>query len=482
MLSDVAVETLDRVSIDSPALPPRWFDAKGEPLKLMPAQRAYWRSPHRFNVVPAGRRSGKTELAKRKLVMRAIRAAFPWEPRYFAGAPTNDQARRIFFDDLVALIPDGDKGGRPSISRMIIPLANGARIEVVGLDKPQRIEGSPWDGGVLDEYANMRPEAWRANVRPALADRNGWCDLIGVPEGRNHYYELARMARALMDEEGAASEWGFYTWHTADVFRRLGRMHEVESARRDLDSLTFAQEFEASFVNFEGRAYWPFQESLHCTARLEYAPRAPLIFCFDFNVDPGVAAVCQELRLPGEYQRDELGRPILSRPIVGTAVIGEVWIPRNSNTVAVCRKLIEDWGAHEGIFRCYGDSTGGARGTAQIQGSDWDLIRREFDRAWPGRVDYVVPAANPSERSRVNAVNSRLQSSDGTIRLLVHPLKAPHMVKDFEGVTVLTGGSGELDKKSNRELTHISDAIGYYIAEEFPIVEGAVGRVKLGGY
>ena len=49
----------------------------------------------------------------------------------------------------------------------MISLKNGAQIWVVGLDRPERIEGSPWDGGVLDEYGNMRANAWPEHIRPA---------------------------------------------------------------------------------------------------------------------------------------------------------------------------------------------------------------------------------------------------------------------------------------------------------------------------
>ena len=48
-------------------LTPRWT-----PLRPHPLQSQYFNSPHRFNVLPCGRRSGKTELAKRKLVVRAV--------------------------------------------------------------------------------------------------------------------------------------------------------------------------------------------------------------------------------------------------------------------------------------------------------------------------------------------------------------------------------------------------------------------------
>src|SRR4051812_11053112 len=81
-------------------LTPRWL-----PLRKHPVQHAYWTSPHRFNVVPAGRRSGKTERAKRKLVMRAIQGTLFTPARFFAAAPTRDQAKRIYWDDLKRMVP-----------------------------------------------------------------------------------------------------------------------------------------------------------------------------------------------------------------------------------------------------------------------------------------------------------------------------------------------------------------------------------------
>ena len=43
------------------------------------------------------------------------------------------------------------------------------------------------------------------------------------------------------------------------------------------------------------------------------------------------------------------------------------------------------------------------------------------------------------------------------------------MVKDIEGVRVLEGGSGEIDKKSDPKLTHLSDALGYYVVKKHPV-------------
>lgn len=448
------------------------------PLRYHPVQDAYEKSTARFNVVPAGRRSGKTEKAKRKLIRRLFTPTGFEDPKFFAAAPTRDQAKRIYWEDLKKMIPPHLRAKPPSETELTIWTITGSSVSVIGMDKPERIEGSPWDGGILDEYGNMKATAWGANVRPALSDRLGWCDLIGVPEGRNHYYESAVYAR-----DSGDPDWRFFTWHSSDILPAS----EIAAAKRQLDELVFQQEYEASFVNFEGRAYYPFLHETHCRA-LQYDPRRPIGFCFDFNVDPGICAIVQEQAMPGQYERDQQsGLLLLNRPAVGTGVIGEVWIPRNSNTRAVCRKLLEDWGQHQGAVVCYGDATGGSRGSAKVDGSDWDLIKKYLrvgldDRPGFGdRLSFQVPAANPAERSRVNAMNSRIKNTAGDIRLMVDPTKAPRVVKDLEGVTTLKGGSGEIDKKANPELTHISDGLGYYVVKEFPISNNKMVRAKMHG-
>lgn len=441
----------------TPELPARW-----QPLRPHVVQSQLWHSTARFRVVPAGRRSGKTELAKRRLVLCGLAGGRYFPARYFAAAPTRDQAKRIYWADLKSLVPRELMLGEPSETELKITIANGAEIWVVGLDKPQRIEGTPWDGGILDEFGNMKPTAWSENVRPALADRSGWCWLIGVPEGRNHYYDLN--LKALADTSG---EWASFTWPSADILPA----DEIESARRDLDPLVFDQEYRASFVNFVGRAYYNFDVEKHC-APLTYDPDAELVLCFDFNIAPGVAAIAQEQRLPhaaaGERRVDE-------RSLVGTGFIGEVWIPRGSNTEMVCRRVIDEWGNHRGNVAVYADPTGGAGGTAKLAGTDLDIIERDLRRKFGERLFMRVPSRSPNPRARVNAVNSRLKNGAGEIRCMVDPNRAPHLVRDFDGVRVVEGGSGEIDKQTDKSLSHISDAAGYYIAERFPIDQRAEG-------
>ena len=285
-----------------------------------------------------------------------------------------------------------------------------------------------------------------------------------MPEGRNHFYKKFQHA------QGPDPEWEAFTWKSEEILTpaQIGRYKQA------LDPLSYQQEFEASFLNFEGRAYYAFDWNYHALERLEYDPRLPLIICFDFNVEPGIAVVCQEQAYKG--LRREVAPTI-------TAVIGEVWVERNSNTEIVCRRLIQDWGGHKGPVRVYGDASGGARGTAKVQGSDWDLISGKdglLRRHFKSRLSEHVPAGNPAVKARVNAVNRRLLTADQKIHMLIDPARAPHVCDDLDGVTLLKGGSFEIDKKGGEAagLTHLSDALGYYIEAVHGAHKGDVETIR----
>ncbi len=113
----------------------RWYDLIPHPvqLKLLSAQER----GVRFCVVPAGRRSGKTERAKRVLVKRANLT--PGE-LFFAGAPTYNQAKKIFWEDLKKLSLTAMGDCKVSESELTITYPNGSQIVVLGFDKPQRFD------------------------------------------------------------------------------------------------------------------------------------------------------------------------------------------------------------------------------------------------------------------------------------------------------------------------------------------------------
>lgn len=410
-------------------------------MALTAKQWAYWRDMQdgRFTLCAAARRSGKTWLGLQHAVEKACRPPY-YGARYGCFAPTFVQARDIFWDELVSMtsgirVPQND-----GINRSLheIYLVTGAVFVLKSLERPERVEGTPWAHVHISEAANVRPEAWPLHIRPALdtLGKEGTATIEGVPEGRNWWYELCKPA--MLGEPGC--EFRFHTWHTAEVLPAPA----IEAARRNLDPLVFRQEYEGEFVDFAGRAYYNFADANK--RKGDYDPYAPLILCFDFNVEPGTATVVQEK----DY---------------GAHVIDEIYIQRGSNTVIICDRILSLYGKHQGAVLCYGDSTGGARGTAKISGSDWDLIRQHLA---PIGAELRVRKVNPPERQRVNAVNSALLNAAGIRRLFVDPDKCPMLVRDLEGVRCEADGS--LDK-SEKHLTHLSDGVGYYIATKSSAID-----------
>lgn len=435
-----------------PGLTTRWH-----PAVLHPKQMAYLNSMARLNLVAAGRRSFKTEAGKRRVVRSAIFHDRWPDAQFFACGPTHQQAKDIFWVDIKKLVPDWafKVNRKRSISdgELRIDLANGACIRVAGLDKPQRIEGGFWDGGVITEFAECKEGLFDAHIRPMMM-RGGWCDLESVPEGRNHFYTEVEFARNYQVSEPNGLEYAYYHWKVSEVLHLyLGKeaaQLELKRAKEKMDPRTYSQEYDAEFLNASGLVYYCFDRDVHCM-RLEYNPKADLHIAFDFNRSPGVAAIAQE---------EDGGI---------CNWIGEVHIPENSNTPAVARRVAADWGKHPGEVYLYGDPSGSARTTKSEDGlSDWDAIDKILRPVFGARLHRRVPRSHPRVNNRVNSVNSRLMNSLGDPRMFVDPRKCPNIVRDFEGVMLLKGGSGEIDKDKTPKLTHLTDAMGYYVWERWP--------------
>ena len=431
----------------------RWYK-----LRYHPEQTRMIESDARFKVCHAGRRSGKTELlCKRSFLEKAIKGVPYSDPRYFIAAPTRDQVKRIYWHDIKLMTrPFWLK--EPSESNLIVFLNTGPEIHLVGMDKPERIEGSHWDGGALDEYGNMKGGAWLENIRPALATPNrppGWCYFVGVPEGRNHYYDLCNDAKRT-----DKTDWDVFHWPSSDILNEK----EIESAKRDMDELTFRQEMCGEFVSFAGRAYYNFDRDTHVKP-LNYDPARDLFLCFDFNISPGICNVIQE------FDNTRTGK-------VESHIIDEVHIKGNSNTIIVSKKIAEKYKNHNSRVILYGDASGGAGGSAQILGSDWELVRKTLYPYFTQNLYSDIPKKNPKERERVNAVNSRFMSTSGIISMYVDP-NCSYTIKDFEGVST-KDSSGQIDK-NNLDLTHHSDAVGYNIQRRWPIKKYESGTVNIIG-
>jgi hypothetical protein len=387
--------------------------------------------------------------------------------RFFACAPTNQQAKFIFWSDLKSMVPDwAIMGGRErgvSDSELTIKLINGVIIKVAGLDRPARIEGRDWDGGVITEFGSCKAEVFDEHIRPMLM-RGGWIDIEGVPEGRNHYYELATNVR-----EGRWKRALFHTWTTEEVLHLwLGREaaeEEIAHAKATMDRLVYQQEYQAAFISFQGMAYYAYEREVNLAPegeRVFYDAELPLVLCFDFNHSPGTCAILQEQSsakypwLKGKNAHESI-----------SAAVDEVFIRRDSNTPKVVREVLQKYGQHPGEVHYYGDPSGGQKRSCATEGSDWDQIDKMLKAHYGHRAKNCVLRAPPGERARLNAMNSRLCSVDGHVGLVADRKQCVETIHDFEGVEADNGGNLVKDEGSPR--THLTDAIGYYVHEKHPI-------------
>lgn len=145
-------------------------------------------SNHRFSVIVAHRRLGKTVCTVNQLIKAALLDT-SGNGRYGYIAPYRSQAKSIawdYFKHFSAPVP----GRNVNEGELSIDFGNGARIRIFGADNPDAIRGLYFDGVILDEVADMRPEVWGEIIRPALSDRNGWACFIGTPKGINLFHEL----------------------------------------------------------------------------------------------------------------------------------------------------------------------------------------------------------------------------------------------------------------------------------------------------
>lgn len=427
----------------------RWYD-----LIEHPVQRALVNAVGdgiRFPVVPAGRRSGKTERAKRFLSREAL-----WYPdeKYFAAAPTFNQAKKIWWQDLKALTLSACHLKRPSESDLIIFMPNGTEIHVLGLDQPQRFEGIPWSGGVIDEIADIKGESLQSNIMPALNTVDprrpfyrAWCWFIGVPDGLNHYFDMAEYAKT-----GQDPDWALFHWLSADILPA----DVIEAAKRTMSRKQYKQEYEASFETATGKIYEDYSPANYTQSELQ--PHEAIHWTHDQNYTPLSSAIVVIRN----------GVPHIVDEIVLTSAVSK----------QSALEFVEKYKKHQNktVF-IYGDPAGRA-GEKHGHRSDYtdleDVLRLngwKFERR-------VRPAA-PSIKDRQNSVRAKICNAKEEISLFVNVQKAPWCHKGLSTVQLKEGSSFQEDDKN--QYQHITTAIGYFSDWHWPAGRSKGGSGKVAG-
>jgi phage terminase large subunit len=204
-------------------------------VKLHPKQLEVFNDSHRFKIVAAGRRFGKSRLAAWTLLIEALKST---EKDCFYVAPTFQQAKDILWGLLKEIGHEVIASAHENTA--VLTLVNGRKIYLKGSDRPDTLRGVGLSYLVIDEYADIKPNVWEQILRPALADVQGGAMFIGTPKGRNHFYELYKYA-----ESGRDKDW--VSFHYTSYDNPLIPTSEIEAAKTSMSSFAFRQEFLSSF-------------------------------------------------------------------------------------------------------------------------------------------------------------------------------------------------------------------------------------------
>jgi hypothetical protein len=419
----------------------RWY-----PLIDHPVQLALVADHVRFKVVPAGRRSGKTERAKRYVAKQAMRNP---NETYFIAAPTRDQVKKIYWADMKRLCMASLQSKAPSETELIIYLDNGTTVQLIGLDRPERMEGQFWSGGVIDEIADVKAEAWQANIRPALDTYNpqrpdylAWCWLIGVPDGLNHYYDMAQYAEA-----GNDPDWKLYHWKSADILPAK----VIEAAKRQMSLKQYRQEYEASFETASGRIYEDYSKANYTLETIQ--PHEQLLWYHDFNFTPMSSGI--------GVRRGEGGKDVyLLEEIILTSAVA-----RQS-----ALEFVERYKDHKNKhIIIYGDPAGKA-GEKHGHASDYTEMEKVLrDNGWTHT--RKVKPSTVSIKDGQNAVRAKIMNAAGEVSLFVNTANAPYTHK---GLATLQAKKGSTYQEEESDYQHITTAVRYFIDYEFPITRAAM--------
>ena len=211
---------------------------------------------HRFAVVVAHRRMGKTFWAVNTLIHAAL-SSKQIDARFAYIAPFYRQAKQVawdYFKQFTYMIP----GVKYNESELRVDFPNGARIRLYGGDNPDTLRGIYLDGTVLDEVADMRPNVWGEVIRPTLTDRKGWAIFIGTPKGIDLFYEMYQIA-------SREDDWFCGIYRATDT--NIIDADELAKAKASMTEQEFAQEFLCDFTASKGNVLIPVTLSVEASKR-----------------------------------------------------------------------------------------------------------------------------------------------------------------------------------------------------------------------
>jgi len=313
-----------------------------------------------------------------------------------------------------------------------------SRILFRAVEEFERLRGSnlAWFG--LDELTYTSEEAWlrlEARVRDPRAKR--LCGFgVWTPKGYDWVYQrfVASAVDGYETVVAGAFENRFLLDQIPDYYDRL---------KSSYDPRFYEQEVLGKYLALAaGNVYYAFDRQGN-VGEEEVNPLQALLWALDFNVDPMCSVVAQ---IDGDR----------------VTVLDEI-VLRRASTYQACEEFAGRFPKHAAGLVVYADATGARLQTSGT--SDLEILRGFFRNGDYGAVEFRIPTVNPAVRDRVTLMNGKLQSAEGGRRMRVHP-RCRELIKDLEQV-VFQENTQMIDKDRDPRRTHLSDALGYLVWQEF---------------
>lgn len=323
----------------------------------------------------------------------------------------------------------------------IISFPNGCQIITRSLDNYEDIRGIEIGWFWLDETRDTKKEAWDVlKARLRCKKSKLLCGMLtSTPNGYDWMYVEFEEKPS---QTGKNLGHGYVVSSTRENKKNLPDNY-IEELESSYDPVLAEQEIEGKFVNTRsGRVYHQFGRDWNIK-EYKYDPFRDIVLCVDFNVNPMKWALIQRVG-DKDFVFDELSR-------------------NNTYTQQMAMDIKAKY--PNANFILYGDYSGNYRDT-RSRTTDIEIIKDVLNI--PEASVKIKP--QPPVVHRIDAVNARLRNVKGESRLFV-TANCIHVIKDFE--SVVYDKLGKIEKITTdtvkKELTHISDAIGYFCEYEYSL-------------
>ena len=365
--------------------------------------------------------------------------------------PTYGHIRDIAFEKFPELLNDLGLHYQLNKSDKELNIFKFGTIIFRNMSEPEYIIGYEVGYSLIDE-CDILPKQKMAKAFKQILARNrsplpdkkpNQVDVVGTPEGYRWFYD--RFVTNESDKYKLIRARTMDNPYLPDDY--------IDTLKEDYDEKLLEQYLLGEFVNVNGSAiYHCFDRDIHVCSDININPDLPLIISFDFNINPYNAIYLIQM-VDGKVT------------IIDNAIIkGKPLV----DSLAYLKEKFAHLGAALFSATIYGDSAGKARsqGTAV---TNYDLIR---DAGWH---KMKIKTANPRVQDRINAFNSMLRNGNGDVNIAICE-RNHHLINDLEQLSY--NDKGEVDK-SNQDLSHAVDSVGYYIEYEHGLHKTEVRNIRM---